>query len=82
VKHFIQLFYSDHCPGCAEARDVVRRLASSRPDVAVVEFDVAVHLASTRRCGVIATPAVVVDDGPALYGVPSPAAIEARIRRE
>lgn len=72
MKHHIQFFYSDHCFGCPAARKIVREFAATRPDIAVTEFDVEIHAALARRCGVIATPAVIVDGGRVRYGVPTP----------
>lgn len=70
MTHFVELFYSEHCVGCPEARQVIRQLAAERPDIAVAEYDVAIHIGEASRYGLIATPAVVIDGGPALYGIP------------
>lgn len=77
--HVVELFYSEHCPSCPEARQVVRRFASERADVIVLEHDVAVYVGLANRYGLIATPALVIDGGPVMYGVPHPAALEARV---
>lgn len=79
MTHYVELFYSQHCVGCPEARQVVRQLAAERPDIAVAEFDVAIHLGAANRYGLIATPAVVIDGGPALYGIPRISELAARL---
>jgi len=79
VTHFVEVFYSEHCPGCSEARRIVRQLVSTRPDIAVAEFDIAVHVGMATRYGLIATPAVVIDGGAVLYGVPRVADLESRV---
>lgn len=81
VSHLVELFYSEHCIGCPEARQVVRRFASERPDVTVVERDVEIEIDLARRYGLIATPAIVIDGGTIMYGVPRPAALAARVDR-
>jgi len=82
MTHCIELFYSEHCAGCPEARRVVRQLAAERTDIAVTELDVALHLVEANRYGLIATPAVVIDGGPALYGIPRVADLAARLNRQ
>lgn len=81
MTHYIQFFYSDHCFGCPAARQVVREFAAERADIAVAEFDVEIHAGLARKYGVIATPAVIVDDGPVRYGVPTPVDLQAGVRR-
>ena len=73
VSYLLEIFYSEHCVGCPEARQAVRRFASGRPDVVVVELELA------KRYGLIATPALVIDGDLVMYGVPRPAAIAARM---
>lgn len=73
MKHYIQLFYSEHCFGCPAARKAVREFAAESEGLAVAEFDVDVDSSLARQYGVIATPAIVVDDGPVRYGVPTSA---------
>lgn len=79
MAHFVEFFYSEHCVGCPEAREVVRQLAAERPDIAIAEFDVATHLDDANRYGLIATPAVVIDGGPAFYGIPRISDLAARL---
>jgi len=79
VSHLIELFYSEHCVGCPEAREVVGRFALEREDVAVVEHDVAVEMDLARHYGLIATPALVIDGTAVVYGVPRPGALAARL---
>jgi len=40
VSHLIEFFYSDHCLSCPEARTLLRRFASDRPDITVVERNI------------------------------------------
>lgn len=77
----LEIFSSAHCVGCPEARQAVRRFASSRPDVVVVEHDVEAEadLELAKRCRVIATPALVIDGHAVIYGVPRPTALAARV---
>lgn len=79
VSHLVELFYSEHCLGCPEAREVGRQFALERPDVTIVEHDVAVEIDLARHYGLIATPAFVIDGGAIMYGVPRPAALGARV---
>ncbi len=81
VSHLLEIFYSEHCVGCPEARQAVRRFASGRPDVVVVEHDLEAEaeLELAKRYGLIATPALVIDGDAIMYGVPRPAALTARV---
>jgi glutaredoxin-related protein len=81
VSHLLEIFYSAHCLGCPEARQAVRRFASSRPDVVVVEHDLEseAEFELAKRYGLIATPALVIDGGAVMYGVPLPVALAARV---
>jgi hypothetical protein len=79
VNHLVELFYSEHCLGCPEAQQVVRRFALERPDVTLVERDVTVAIGLAKHYRLIATPAVVIDGGAVMYGVPRPAALAARV---
>jgi alkyl hydroperoxide reductase subunit AhpF len=79
VFHVLELFYSEHCIGCPEARQAVRHFAASRPDVVVIEREVESHLELAKRYRVIATPAVVIDGDAVLYGVPRLAPLAARV---
>ena len=81
MSHLLEVFYSEHCIGCPEARQAVRRFASSRPDVVVVEHDLEseVEFELARRYGLIATPALVIDGVVVMYGVPRPAALAAGV---
>ena len=75
------MFYNAHCLGCPEARQVVRRFASSRPDVVLVEHDLdaEAEFELARRYGLIATPALVIDGDVVMYGVPRPTTLAARV---
>lgn len=79
MSHLVELFYSEHCVGCPEAREVVRRFALERQDVTVVERDVAVEMDLARHYGLIATPALVIDGAGVMYGVPRPAALASHV---
>ena len=81
MSHLVELFYSEHCLGCPEAQQVVRRFALERPDVTLVERDVAVEIGLARHYRLIATPAIVIDGGAVMYGVPRPAALAARVEK-
>lgn len=72
VSHLIELFYSEHCFGCPEARRLLERFASDHPDVVVVERDIDDDAAyrSATDYGLIATPAFVIDRSSIMYGVP------------
>jgi thiol-disulfide isomerase/thioredoxin len=81
VSHLVELFYSEHCFGCPEARQLLQRVASEHPEVVIIERniddDVDHRLAMEYR--LIATPAFVIDRSNVLYGVPQPQKLEARI---
>ena len=75
MSHLVELFYSEHCLGCPEAREAVRQFAQERPDVTLVEHEMAL----ARHYQLIATPALVIDGVDVMYGVPRPAALAARV---
>jgi thiol-disulfide isomerase/thioredoxin len=81
VSHLIELFYSEHCFGCPEARRLLERFASDHPDVVVVARDIdddaAYRLATDY--GLIATPAFVIDRSSIIYGIPRPETLALRI---
>ena len=81
VSHLLELFYSEHCFSCPEARQALRQFATSRSDVIVVERDVATEkeLELARRYRLIATPAIVIDGHEVMYGVPGATALAARV---
>lgn len=81
MAHLLELFVSEHCISCPEAREVVQRFSAGRPDVRVLIRDVARDLEAARRYGLIATPALVIDGRSVLYGVPTPDQIAARCDR-
>ena len=76
MSHVIELFLSEHCPSCPEARRRVQQFARFRPDVTVVERNVDEAPALATRYGLFATPAVVVNQRGVLYGVPSLARLQ------
>ena len=79
MVHVLELFVSEHCLGCPEARRVVRAFAAARPDVMVVERDVEMDAdrQRARAHGLFATPALVIDGGRVMYGVPRAEALVA-----
>lgn len=83
VAHVVELFLSQHCPGCPETRETVRELVRRRRDLTVVERDVdeaeGRDLARVRH--LIATPAIVIDGERVLYGMPTAAALEHHLDR-
>ena len=72
MVHVLELFVSEHCIGCPEARRVVDAFAAARVDVTVVYRDVESEAARqrARAQGLFATPALVVDGQRVIYGVP------------
>lgn len=81
MSHLIELFYSDECLACPEARHLVRRFAAERPDVVVIERNIAddAEYRAATDYHLIATPAFVIDRHDVLYGVPQPDKLAARI---
>lgn len=81
VSHLVELFYSEHCLSCPQARDVLRQLASLRSDVIVIERNVDEEgdLDRARAYHLIATPALVIDRGSVMYGVPRLDKLAARL---
>ena len=67
----IDLLTSPGCPGCPAARDVVRAFAAERPGVEIHEWDVTRDPGPAVGRGIFATPAVIVDGGRILLGVPT-----------
>lgn len=64
---------------CPAARDIVRAVVDGRPDVTLVEYEVATALEQARAYGLVATPALVIDRDTVLYGIPARAALAARL---
>lgn len=79
MAHVLELFVSEHCIGCPEARRVVRAFAAARRDVTVVERDVEIDTdrQRARAHGLFATPALVIDGVRVMYGVPRAEALVA-----
>lgn len=81
MSHVVELFFADHCWACPEARELLRHVASSRPDVVAIERniddDAEYRLATEYQ--LIATPAFVIDGHAVLYGVPKPDMLAAKI---
>lgn len=79
--HLVELFHSAHCISCPEARAVLSQLAARRSDVVIIEHDIADAdaLDLAKRYALIATPALVIDRGSVMYGVPKLEQLTARI---
>jgi hypothetical protein len=79
VSHLVELFFSAHCFGCPEAREVLQQLASARSDLVVIEHNVDEDVSLAHEYHLIATPALVIDRTKVLYGVPALDKLAARI---
>lgn len=79
MSHLLELFYSDHCLGCPEARALVQRFVGERHDVVLVEHNIDDDVQLAKSYHLIATPALVIDRGKVMYGVPRPDTLAARI---
>lgn len=77
----VEVFYSQHCPGCPRTRDAVRAFVGEGGGAVLVEHDIALELERARHYGLIATPATVVNQDIVLYGVPTPAALRRALER-
>ena len=77
--HLLEVFYSEHCFACPEARRAVGTFASSRSDVQVIEHDIDVEPELAKRYRLIATPALVFDGEVIWYGVPGPGTLARRV---
>jgi uncharacterized peroxidase-related enzyme len=67
----IDLLTSPGCPGCPAAREAILAFAAERPEVEVHEWDITRDPGPARGRGIFATPAVIVDGGRILLGVPT-----------
>jgi len=81
MRHVIELFVAEHCPGCPDARRRALEFAQSRTDVVVVVRNVEEHEVAARRYGLLATPAMVIDGWAVLYGTPTLAQLAERCDR-
>ena len=81
VAHLVELFYSDHCFGSPEARQLLQRLASAHPEFVFAErnIDQDPDYQLATEYHLIATPAFVIDRSHVLYGVPQPEKLVTRI---
>ncbi|MBI1873676.1 MAG: thioredoxin family protein [Acidobacteria bacterium] len=79
MSHLVELFYSQHCPGCPEARALVQRFVAERPDIVLMEHNVDDDAQLAKSYHLIATPALVIDRWKVMYGVPRADALAARI---
>jgi len=68
----LDLFTAPHCPACPAAREAVAAFARKRPDVVVHEWDVTRDPGPAVGRGIVATPAVLVNESRILLGVPDP----------
>jgi len=67
----IDLLTSPGCPGCPAAREAVRSFAAERGGVEVYEWDLTKDPGPAQGRGIFATPALILDGGRVLVGVPS-----------
>ena len=67
----IDLLTSPLCPDCPTARDVVARVAAANPGTAVYEWDITRDPGPAVGRGLFITPAVIVDGGRVVIGVPT-----------
>lgn len=67
----IDLLTSPLCPDCPAARDVVARVAAAHPGTAVYEWDITRDPGPAVGRGLFITPAVIVDGGRVVIGVPT-----------
>ncbi len=81
MSHLLEFFYADHCFACPEARDVLRRFASGRADVVVIERNIndEAEWRLAAQYHLVATPAFVIDGRAVLYGVPQLDKLAARV---
>lgn len=77
MSHLLEVFYSDHCPACPEARAVVQRFVGGRHDIVLIEHSVDHDADLARSYHLIATPALVIDRRRVMYGVPHLATLAA-----
>ena len=70
--HVLELFTSDHCPGCPAARTALQRLCEEDDSLRLVIVDVDSQPAKAGVYGLVATPATVINGRHVLYGVPRP----------
>jgi hypothetical protein len=66
----LDLFTSPNCPGCPAAREAVALFAREWPDVVVHEWDLTRDPGPAVGRGIVATPAVLVNESRILLGVP------------
>ncbi len=66
----LDLFTAPDCPSCPAAREAVASFARERPDVVVHEWDLTLDPGPATGRGIVATPAVLVNGGRILLGVP------------
>lgn len=81
MQHLLELFVTEHCFGCPDARRVVQACAVEGSNVRVVERDLAVPADLDAAIGyqLIATPALVIDRKIVMYGVPRLESLRARL---
>jgi CRP-like cAMP-binding protein len=77
ARHVLELFTSPECGACPAARNAAHTVRDQRKDIAFIERSVArateLEVARARR--LLATPALVLDGGTVLYGVPAPSVV-------
>ena len=66
----VDLFTSPNCPACPAAREAVASFAREWPDVVVREWDLTRDPGPAVGRGILATPAVLVNETRILLGIP------------
>jgi len=68
----LDLFTAPDCPACPAAREALASFARDWPDVVVREWDLTRDPGPAVGRGIVATPAILVNDTRILLGVPDP----------
>ena len=66
----VDLFTSPNCPSCPAAREAVASFSREWPDVVVREWDLTRDPGPAIGRGIVATPAVLVNETRILLGIP------------
>ncbi len=81
----VEFFFAGGCSNCAKAREALREVAQSAPNVEWREIDVGKNPRLAVDAGVVGTPAVAIDGALVFKSAPAPAdlrsAIEAQLRK-
>jgi len=77
----LDIYVSSGCRSCRRSLELAAHIRKAYPEVAVNIIDVSREHRATNRHPVIATPTFVLNGARLSLGNPSPAALEAAIRR-